>query len=93
MQQSRPAQLAGGFEVTAAGAGSAKFNVGNNGAAFGVANNTTLTVLDLLRAVNARTRNGLLYDLDGSGTIDAEERALREMANAVFRALNKEGHV
>ena len=34
-----------GFKVTAAGGGPATFNVGSNGAAFGVANNTSLSVL------------------------------------------------
>src|SRR5205814_7403084 len=37
-----------GFVVTAGGAGT--FNVGGNGAAFGVANNTTLTVQQILQA-------------------------------------------
>jgi hypothetical protein len=75
------------------GLGYATFNVGNNGAAFGLANNSTATVLDLLFAVNSRTRNGLLYDLDGSGQLDAFEVSLRGMANAVFTAINEQGHV
>jgi uncharacterized delta-60 repeat protein len=80
-----------GFQVTASGVGAATFNVGTNGAAFGVADNTTLTVLDLLLATDARTRNGLLYDFDGSGTISAEERALREKANQVYTTINELG--
>ena len=37
-----------GFQVTATGVGTRTFNVGNRGAAFGVANNTSLSVMDLL---------------------------------------------
>jgi hypothetical protein len=82
-----------GFQVTAQGAGYATFNVGSNGAAFGVASNTTMTVLDILLAANARTRNGLLYDLDSSGTISSQELALREMANQVFTGINEQGDI
>src|SRR5205807_478867 len=39
-----------GFKVTAAGLGADSFNVGSNGQAFGVANNTTLNVYQLLKA-------------------------------------------
>ncbi len=59
-----------GFLVTENGVGARTFNVGSNGAAFGVANNSNVTVLDLLLAVNSRSRNGLLYDLDGDGDAD-----------------------
>jgi hypothetical protein len=57
----------------------------------GVANNTVMTVLDILAATNARTRNGLLYDLDGLGTISASEQALRTQANVVYSAINDLG--
>src|SRR5262249_50087430 len=53
-----------GFQVTENGVGVRTFNVGSNGAAFGVADNASVAVLDLLLAVNSRSRNGLLYDLD-----------------------------
>jgi len=45
-----------GFQVSASGVGSATFDVGTSGAAFGVANGTTLTVMGLLFATDARTR-------------------------------------
>ena len=45
-----------GFLVTANGVGTRTFNVGGNGAAFGVANNSKVTVLDLLLAVNTRSQ-------------------------------------
>jgi hypothetical protein len=82
-----------GFHVTASGVGASTFNVGSNGAAFGVANQTTLTVLDILLATDARTRNGLLYDLDGSGTISSSEQALRAQANEVYSAINAAGGI
>ena len=82
-----------GFTVTANGVGAATVNVGENGAAFGVANGSTLSVLDILLATNARTVNGLLYDLDGSGTIDDDERTLRILADDVFSLINDLGGV
>ncbi len=85
------AAIAYGFQVTTYGVGGKTFNVGNRGAAFGVANNTSLSVMDLLLSVNVRSKNGLLYDLDGNGSIDSHERSLRTMANDVFSAINELG--
>ncbi len=53
-------------------------NVGDSGDAFGVgaADDSTLTVLDFLFAVNERTTNGVLYDLDGGGQICASNTDL-----------------
>src|SRR5262249_37067328 len=42
------AAAAYGFDITGYGLGASSYNVGPNGAAFGVANNTTLTVFALL---------------------------------------------
>jgi hypothetical protein len=44
-----------GFNVSAGGTGSDGYNVGSNGAAYGVANNTTLSVFQLLQATNNNT--------------------------------------
>ncbi len=52
---------AAGFTVTAAGLGANSFNIGNSGAAAGVANNATLNVYDLLTAINNQAGNGALY--------------------------------
>jgi hypothetical protein len=82
-----------GFQVTANGVGYATFNVGDNGAAFGVANNTEMTIMDILLATNERTKNGILYDLDGSGQIDNSERDWRVMANEVYTAINEQGQI
>lgn len=82
-----------GFKVSDVGLGAATFNVGTNGAAFAAADGSTVTVLDLLQRVNSRTRRGLLYDVDGSGKIDAAEQSLRAGANAVFSAINELGGI
>ena len=50
-----------GFLVTTYGLGDATYNVGSSGAAFGVANNTVMTVMDMLLATDARSRDGVLY--------------------------------
>jgi len=82
-----------GFLVTADGVGAATFTVGTNGAAFGVANGSTMSVLDLLLAVNDRSHNGVLFDVDGSGQISSLEAAYRAMADVVFTAINEAGGV
>jgi hypothetical protein len=67
-----------GFAVSAAGQGAQAVNVGNNGAAFGVANNNTLTIYQLLQAVNRNAVNGVLY---------ARSNNLRQQAADLFDAL------
>ena len=56
------AAAAYGFSVSAAGLGAAQFNVLTNGSAFGVANNTTLSVWTLLQDTNLKSASGQLYD-------------------------------
>ena len=73
-----------GFTVSGNGVGTATFNVGSNGAAFGVANNTTMTVMDLLLAADRQAVNGVLYN--GNATD-------RNQANNVFSALNQAGGI
>src|SRR5207249_3433205 len=51
-----------GFTVSGNGVGTATVNVGSNGDAFGVANNTIVSVLDLLLATNDQAVGGLLYN-------------------------------
>jgi uncharacterized delta-60 repeat protein len=82
-----------GFQVTADGVGARTFNVGSRGAAFGVANNSFVSVMDLLLAVNARSHNGLLYDMNGDGQISSSEASLRTMANDLFSAINESGGI
>lgn len=71
-----------GFTVSGDGAGTATVNVGLNGDAFGVANNSTLTLMDLLLAADAQAVNGVLYG--GNAT-------KRNEANSVFSAVNQAG--
>jgi hypothetical protein len=73
-----------GFSVSATGLGACSFNVGKDGAAFGVPNKTTLNVYQLLSAVNKKAVNGLLYDGDG---------VLQGLAAALFQALNNSGKI
>jgi hypothetical protein len=76
------AAAAYGFTVSDDGAGAATFNVGSNGDAFGVANNSTLTIMDLLLASDAKAVNGVLYNGNA---------AKRNEANIVFSAVNQCG--
>jgi hypothetical protein len=73
-----------GFTVSGNGAGTATVNVGSNGDAFGVANNTTMTLMDLLLATDAQAVNGLLYN--GNTT-------RRNEANTVYSAVNQAGGI
>jgi hypothetical protein len=73
-----------GFTVSGNGVGTATVNVGSDGDGFGVANNTTMTVMDLLLATDAQAVNGILYS--GNAT-------LRKHANDVFSALNEGGGI
>ncbi len=73
-----------GFTVTTLGLGASSVNVGGSGAAFGVANLTTLNVYQLLLAANRQAVNGVLYNGDLS---------LRTQAQIVFDALNVAGGV
>jgi hypothetical protein len=73
-----------GFTVSGDGLGAAAVNIGSDGDAFGVANNTTLTVMDLLLATDAQSINGVLY---GGNT------TRRAHANDVYSAVNQAGGI
>ena len=73
-----------GFVVSGDGLGAATWNVGSDGDAFGVANNTSMTVMGLLLATDDQAVDGLLYNGDA---------ARRNEANAVYGALNQAGSV
>jgi hypothetical protein len=81
-----PTQVAAqyGFTVSGDGAGTATFNVGSNGDAFGVANNTVLTLMDLLKATDARAVAGVL---------DNGSAARRNEVNIVHSAVNQDGGI
>jgi hypothetical protein len=73
-----------GFTVSADGLGAYSYNVGADGAAFGVANNTVLDVYALLQGVNDQTVFGVLYN----GTT-----SLRKQAGDLFAALMQAGSI
>jgi len=73
-----------GFVISGDGVGTATFNVGTSGEAFGVANGTVMTVMDLLLAVDLQSANGVLYNGNA---------AKRTKANAVFGAINQAGGI
>ena len=82
-----------GFKVSASGVGAAAVNIGNRGEAFGVANGTTMTVLEVLGNIDAHTVRGIIYDLDGSGTISNTEKKLRTQFNDVVGQINEMGGI
>ncbi len=73
-----------GFTVNSTGTGAKTYNVGANGAAFGVANNTTLTILQILQATNSQSVNGVLYNGDSTK---------RNMANTIYDGINTKGDI
>ncbi|MEQ9409865.1 MAG: SdrD B-like domain-containing protein [Fuerstiella sp.] len=80
-----------GFNVTHTGIGTSIVNVGQAGAAFGVADDTELTIMQLLLATNSLTDQpdnvsgfARIYDQNGDGVIDAAEQRLRWLANDLF---------
>jgi hypothetical protein len=83
-----------GFLVTAHGVGTTTFNVGNNGEAFNVADNSLVAVLDLLFATNENLFDGVMYDVDHDGDADGDwEATLRTLANDVYSAINEAGDI
>jgi hypothetical protein len=75
-----------GFTVKAGGTGSDTFNVGSNGAAFGVSNNTSLSVFQILKTLNSNfdPATGLFYG--GS-------QSLTSAANNVTNGINQGGDI
>ena len=61
----------------ATASGTATVNVGANGDAFGVANNTTMTVMDLLLAADAQAVNGVLYNGNTDQADQGQQRLRR----------------
>jgi hypothetical protein len=73
-----------GFTVTTTGLGADAYNVGGDGAAFGVASKTTLNVYELLKALDRQAVYGVLYNGD---------KTLRNDANDLFSALMQAGAI
>ncbi len=88
--------------MTETGIGTKVVNIGVNGAAFDVADNTDMTIMAMLLATNSLTDvDGVsnndsdgysrVYDRGGDGVLDAAEKALRAMANEIYTAINEQG--
>jgi hypothetical protein len=75
-----------GFKVDSVGLGNSTFNVGSNGAAFGVSNNTVLTINQILCATDKLSANGST-DIYNGNTL------LQNMANNVYDAINNAGDI
>lgn len=73
-----------GFTVNNLGVGADLYNIGSNGAAFGVADNTLMTVMQILKATNDRVVNTQLYGGD---------QTLINMANIVYSGINQSGDI
>jgi protocatechuate 3,4-dioxygenase beta subunit len=73
-----------GFTVNNSGTGAATWNVGDNGEAFGVADNTTLTVLQGLQLIDAQSTNGKVFPND---------TAKRVQVNTFFTEINEAGDI
>jgi hypothetical protein len=72
-----------GFLVNSTGLGADSYNVGGNGAAFGVPNNTTLNVYQLLLATNSQAVK-VLYNGNSN---------LRNQAQNVYHDINEKGGI
>ena len=71
-----------GFTLSNAGTGAALWNVTTYGAAFSLPNNSTASLLDLLKRTNAKAVNGKLY---------CGNKTLINQANVVFSQINVAG--
>lgn len=79
-----------GFKVDSLGVGNTTFNIGSNGAAFGVANNSVLSIIDILSRTDAMSAGGTgatQYDIYNGNTV------LQNMAINVYDAINNAGHI
>jgi hypothetical protein len=75
-----------GFKVTQDGVGIATFNVGNDGAAVGKGNGTTMNVLDVLLATDALSANS-------NGNLYGGNATERNAATDLYGAINLAGSV
>ncbi len=78
-----------GFKPVSGGGGNATFNVGSNGAAFGVANNTTLSVSQILTDVDASFNAALGTFFNGN----QNQQTLTSDLNNVLNGINTTGDV
>jgi hypothetical protein len=77
-----------GFAVSTAGLGAATANVGAGGAAFGINDNTVMTITELLWRANARAHKGILWDANADGSLNSAEAILRNQVYSLFETIN-----
>jgi hypothetical protein len=83
-----------GFVVTEHGLGISTYDVGDSGEAFGVADDTEMTVLEILLATDEMSSNGVLYDGDDDGDAnDGTETLRRREAFRVYAGINSQGSI
>jgi hypothetical protein len=75
-----------GFTVKPGGTASDTYNVGSNGAAFGVANNTSLTVMQVLQTLNSNYNPTTKQFYGGDTTLTTD-------ANNVSNGINQSGDI
>lgn len=83
-----------GFTTSANGSGYDLINVGSNGAAFGVSNNSNISILQALNAADDDAVNGVLYATSEvvNGTYYSAT-TLQNMALTVFTSINNTGGI
>jgi len=79
-----------GFKVNTMGTASATVNIGAAGSAFGVANNTSLSVWQILRATDQLSAGGT-----GASRFDLYNgnQTLRNLANTLYTYINEHGDI
>ena len=87
-----------GFNVTQTGIGTNIVNVGISGEAFGVADYTDMTIMQILSASNSLTDSPdnisgytNVYDTDGDGRVSLSEAYLRVLAHNVYDSIIRDG--
>ena len=76
-----------GFAVSTSGLGAATYNVGSDGAAFGLDDDVVVTISELLYLENQRAVNGVLWDV-GGGALTAADLILQAQAYTLITDIN-----
>ncbi len=88
-----------GFDVNDSGVGASYFDVdaavgaGTAETLFGPDADSVMSVMDILRETDERSLNGVVFEDDGDGQIEADEALMRFLANELFTAINESGDI
>jgi uncharacterized repeat protein (TIGR01451 family) len=82
-----------GFTVSSLGTAAATYNIGAAGVLFNVTNNSVLSISQILQKTNEQAKYGVLWDLNGNGSISSAEQILRNLANDLFTNINETGDI